>query len=405
MNSEITTSSLAEKNALQVRLTACLIVLSTSLVLSASNIFMPSLLQIASSFGCNSNTLLISVSIFYMAFAISGLFFGAFADYFGHRIAMLAGFSLFITGSCICLFSGNYQAFMLGNLLEGIGAAAPVIVGLATIQNLYSPEDSVKTLGWMGALLSIMPSISPILGGYLAMGGWRTNYVFISTVSLVVFVLMYVFYTDNHKSNKEKSGLLFQLFASYWSVISHLGFLRYALLYPILVLGSTTFLTAMPLYLMQGLHYDSKMCGYLIGFMTIGYALGGLSTSKLVTKYGMQMTLRFGILLTLSSSALLILSFIATSKYMLFVIAAFIFQIGLAVVHPPSTTIAVRYFTNKRASASAVRGTFSILGSALGATIAAALNNFNISYIAGVTFIAALVASYLALMSSINEHH
>ncbi len=380
-----------------------LIVLATSLALAAGNIYMPSLPQMAHYFECDTSTLLISISIFYAGFASSGIIYGALADYFGRRLTLLYGFATFLLGATMCLVSVKLWMFMLGSLLEGIGGASALIVGLATIQDMYTAEKSVKTLGWTGALLVIMPSLSPILGGYLSTAGWRTNYLLITILSSLLFILLNNFFVETHKESNRQSGTIKRFFLSYFTVIKHTGFLRYASIYPVLVMGSTALLTAMPIYLMEKLGFDSKTCGYFIGFMTIGYAFGSIAASKLVTHYGIKITLKFGLLLSLVSSMMLVVCCMLNGKNLAFLIAAFFLQSGMAIAHPPSTTTAIRYFSDLRASASAVRGTFSVLGSAIGAAIASYIGGFNILSIAVVTVIASSIALLLSLVSSNNN--
>lgn len=387
----------------KARLIPYIIVLTTSLALAASSIYMPSIPNMSLYFQRDSNILLMSVSLFYMGFAISGLIYGALADYFGRRPTILYGFSIFFIGTSICLLASEFWMFMLGSLIEGIGGAAPLIVGLATIQDIYTPEESVKTLGWMGALLAVMPSLSPILGGYLAQFGWQSNYLFLMIGSAFLLVIIYNFFDETHVLSQNNEGVIKRFFLSYLFVMKHAGFLRFAALYPLLVIGSTAILTAMPVYIMDKLGFSSEACGYFVGLMMIGCAIGGYTASKLVTQWGIKITLQIGLLLSLLSSLFLILSFLLLNKYMAFLLAAFLYQVGIAIVHPPSTTTAIRYFSDLKASASAVRGTFSILGSALGATIAAMFNQNNIVYVACATFIVAIIAFGISLISREND--
>lgn len=376
-----------------------LIVFSTSLALAAGNIYMPSLPQMSHYFECTSNRLLISVSIFYTGFAASGIAYGALADYFGRRLTLLYGFGIFLLGSCMCLIATKLWVYMLGSMLEGIGGASALIVGLASIQDIYTAEESAKTLGWTGALLAIIPSISPIIGGYLSPFGWRMSYVLINTLGFFIYLLLYVYFIETKTklyNETHNSSICKQFILSYYTVIKHTGFLRYASIYPILVMGSTALLTAMPIYIMVKLGFDAKSCGYYIGFMTIGYAFGGFLASKLVKKIGIKPTLKIGLFLSLLSSIILVICQIFDRDQLTFLAPVFFLQSGMAIVHPPSTTTAVRYFSSLRACASAIRGTFSVLGSALGAMIAAHLAGLPIIYLSFFTIITSLAALSLS---------
>jgi MFS transporter, DHA1 family, multidrug resistance protein len=368
-----------------VRLTPFLIVATTSLVLSAGNIFLPSLVLIANDLQCNTQILLFAISLYFFAFATTSIFCGALADYFGYKPIMLIGFTIFILGAISCALSTTMLGFIMGNILEGMGAAAPLIVGLATIQNLYTSEDSVKILGWMGGLLAIMPALAPILGGYLAQLGWRSNYLLLIFLGIILLFLLKRYYIKSIIA-RQSQVFLTQFFTGYFTILRHRQFLKYASLYPLLLIGSSLLLTTTPLYLMKNFGFTIKACGYFLGCMTLGYTLGGLITTKMVGQYHITSILRCGITTAFIASLFLLATCYFAMHYLLFLVAAFFLQFGIAMVHPPSSTIAIRFFSEFKASASAIRGTFSILGSAIGTSIAALLGHTHMFISTGITF-------------------
>lgn len=385
----------ATKNSAAIALMPYLVVLSTSLVLTASNIFMPSLPQMAVYFKQPNSALLLAITFFYIGFASSGFLCGILADRFGRRSIMITGFITFIIGCLICLFSRTVNFYIAGSFLEGIGGAAPLVVGLASIQDLFSAEESTKILSKMGIILGVMPSLSPIVGGYLALISWRANYIFLAFLSALLLFFIIKYYLETFKPTGNDGSKKLNYLSFYAIVISNKKFLRFASLYPLLVMGSTIFLTVIPFYLINKMGFTPKKCGYLIGFMTFGYSTGAFVATQLVARYGMNKTLNIGSLLSFVSGIFLILSFLLHLPYLFFVGASFCFQSSMSIVHPPSTTIAVRCFSDLKAVASAVRGSFSMIGSALGATIAALLTGNSMIVVTSIVLITACLVMLL----------
>src|SRR5579862_3841502 len=97
-----------------------LIVFSTSIVLVASNIFMPSLPKMVIYFKSTNEALLATVSIFYYSITAAGLAYGFAADFIGRRFTMLFGCATFFIGGLVCLIATHLWLFIFGIALQGM---------------------------------------------------------------------------------------------------------------------------------------------------------------------------------------------------------------------------------------------------------------------------------------------
>ncbi len=103
-----------------------IILLLTSLSQVLSDIYLPSLPFIASSFGVSTHLVQLSLFYFMSGLAVSQLFYGSLSDAYGRKYPLIAGLILCVFGSFICLFATNITTFNLGRILQGVGTGAGI---------------------------------------------------------------------------------------------------------------------------------------------------------------------------------------------------------------------------------------------------------------------------------------
>jgi DHA1 family bicyclomycin/chloramphenicol resistance-like MFS transporter len=379
------------------------IAISTAIVLAAGNIFMPSLPAMIDYFGGNDKAVLSSASLFYIGFAVSGIVYGYLSDRFGRRLVMMGGMLIFVLGVAICLLANCLWMYQMGNLLEGIGGAAPLVIGFVSIQELFDAEESAKIISRMGVIVGLAPSLSTILGGYLAPFGWRSSYIFLMIIGLLLLTFLFYFYPESHRANRKTNLSPIDFVSSILKVLTTTKFLQYALIYPTLAVGSITFLTIMPIYMLNKLQFSSQYCGYLMGIMMFGLSFGALIGAPLISKFGLLKTIKIGLSLSFISGLIIVISFVFNTPFYITVVGSFLFQASMAITHPPTTTIAIRCFSELKGIASAIRSTFSMLGSAVGAAIGAELYNQNLALVSMAILMSSILVFSLHMKANLNS--
>ena len=140
----------------------------------AIDLYLPGFRDIGRSLGANPGTMQTSLSVFVGGAAIGQLFYGPVADRFGRRGPLAFGILLFVLASVLAALSQNIAMFMVARALQGLGAAAGLVIPRAIITDRYQGRDIAKLFSALLQVMMIAPIVAPPVDGVLvAAMGWR----------------------------------------------------------------------------------------------------------------------------------------------------------------------------------------------------------------------------------------
>lgn len=184
---------------LNKHLTLLTIVSSSIITLFASDIFLPSLPNIAEYFAVTNSKAQLSISFFLGGQVLTTLFWGFFSDRLGRQKAFQLGMGIFLIGTIICIDSTTITIFLIGRLIQGIGGVAVPVIGWAIIQDLYPKDKSAGIMSWIGSIIALAPMTAPALGGQLdKLWGWKADFYFIFILTTLILICQFI-------QSKEKS--------------------------------------------------------------------------------------------------------------------------------------------------------------------------------------------------------
>ncbi|MEH6448319.1 MAG: multidrug effflux MFS transporter [Oleispira sp.] len=158
----------------------------------AIDMIMPALGSIKSSLGIQSDNdtqLIISIVFLGMSFGI--LFYGPLSDAFGRKKSLYLGISLFVMGGIVSYTSQSLEMILVGQFLQGFGAAACRVVSLAMIRDRFSGAEMGKIMSLIMMIFIIVPAIAPSLGQFvLYYYEWQTIFALLIALGVLGMVLL-----------------------------------------------------------------------------------------------------------------------------------------------------------------------------------------------------------------------
>ncbi|KXN71074.1 MFS general substrate transporter [Conidiobolus coronatus NRRL 28638] len=169
----------------------------------ASSMHVPALKAIMSEFQTDYSTASITVTVFLVAIGIGPLIWAMLSDAYGRKWFTVASMVIFALGSVGCALSTGIEMLIVMRLIQGLGSAAPMVIGIGVISDVFPRSEMGRAIGLftIGPLLG--PVIGPIIGGYMSQYvGWRALFYLITGLAVLMGVLVAVFMEETLDPSK-----------------------------------------------------------------------------------------------------------------------------------------------------------------------------------------------------------
>ena len=361
------------------------VIISSSLIgLMTSDIFLPSMSQIAEYFFVDSSMAQFSISFFLGGQILATLFWGALSDNIGRKKAFSIGMYLFFTGTIICIASASIYTFLLGRVLQGIGNVVAPVVGWALIQDMYPKDKSAAIMSWIGSIIALAPMTAPAIGGQITKYfHWKADFYFIALVTSII--LIGLFALPENRLTTRKINTTRQAIKQYRRILRNKLFVSYVSLFALLACGQWCFLTMVPFLYINIMHLSADKVGLLMALSASFFILGATLASRLLNRLGVDRLLGIGTKLSILSG-LTLLGFHLFGIYNPILISlAFGFYLFCAsLLWGASSSRALQCYEEQRGAASSVRSLLMIGFFAVGSYLGILIRNdslLDVSYL------------------------
>jgi DHA1 family bicyclomycin/chloramphenicol resistance-like MFS transporter len=147
------------------------------------DMYLPALPRIADDLAVSSSVAQLTLTGTLAGLALGQLIVGPLSDSLGRRRPMMAGIVLHMMASVLCLFAPNIAVLGIARGLQGVGAAAAMVVAIAVVGDLYAESIAATVMSRLMLVLGVAPVIAPSLGAaVLLKASW--HWVFAALVVL-----------------------------------------------------------------------------------------------------------------------------------------------------------------------------------------------------------------------------
>ncbi|HSJ65568.1 MAG TPA: MDR family MFS transporter [Gemmatimonadaceae bacterium] len=120
--------------------------------------------------------------------------YGKLSDRFGRKPILLAGVSIFLTGSLLCGIAPDARILIAARGVQGLGAAALFTTTYAVIADLFPPAARGRYMGLVSAVMGLASVIGPLAGGVITdTFGW--HWVFFINLPIGAVALWFIIRT------------------------------------------------------------------------------------------------------------------------------------------------------------------------------------------------------------------
>ena len=264
------------------RLLIATLLASVAFGLLAMTICLPSMPSWAALFGVGQGSVQLTFSAFVVGFGGAQMFYGPLSDRHGRRFLLLLGFAVAALGSLACALASSLPLLVAARALQGIGAAAGLVIGRAMVQDYFTGAERPRIMAYTGMVLGMCPPMATVIGGQIhAYLGWRFNFVIMTVVALVLLITTWkVLPVDQRKTSLHAHWML-EMWHAYRELVHKPVFLGYAVILSMCTGSFYVFLAGTPLVL-ASYGVGPKLVGWFIMVVPLSYIVGNFLVSRLL---------------------------------------------------------------------------------------------------------------------------
>jgi DHA1 family bicyclomycin/chloramphenicol resistance-like MFS transporter len=333
--------------------------------------YLPSFPAIELEFGVSRAVLSQSLAVYLLAFAASTLVWGPLADRFGRRLVILVSMFLYTLGSVGCALADSAGTFLLLRIAQGLAASGGFIASRAMIRDAHDADSARRAMSQVMLLFALSPAIAPVLGGWLHdQFGWRSVFWFLSGFGMML-VVMGFFIKETLVHEQRQSIHPGAVVRVYIDSLRNKRFPALILSLAFAFAGLFLYIAGAPTVIYDFLGLDSEDFGWLFIPIVTGLMVGASISSRLAHRWPANRTISAGYGLMIIAAMLNLLATAFTTASILTVIGPLVlFVLGLAILMPAITVLALDCLPQHRGTAASMQGFLQMVTNAAVASIA-----------------------------------
>ena len=270
---------------------AFVVLIAAVLTMSAMtiDINLPAIPATAEAFGSSATKAQLSVSLFFVGFALGQAFFGPLADRFGRRPVLLGGIVGYLLATVACAVAPTIDALLAARLVQGLAAASGPILGRAIIRDRFEGAEMARVMSLVLAAFITAPLVAPSIGALiLTLGSWRWIFWFLALYGAVLLALVMAYVEESLARPDPRALDPSRLVGAYRNVLGEPVSRRFGAL---VVIGLAMLLiylvSAAPIFMVSyGL--SPTTFGLVFALIAVCSALGSLVNTQLVRRFAME---------------------------------------------------------------------------------------------------------------------
>ncbi|NQD91046.1 multidrug effflux MFS transporter [Pseudomonas sp. CrR25] len=362
----------------------------------ATNIILPAFPEMAVELGASVKDLSATLSSFFVAFALGQLFVGPLSDRFGRKWLVLGGLIAFVAGSAVCAMATTLPQLVSGRIIQALGACAAAVLSRAIARDLFDGDKLARTLALIMVAMAAAPGFSPLLGGaFNSLLGWRATFGLVGILALVLAAHYVARLGETHNADNRSAQSVPAILAGYKRLLRDRRFIAPALSVSLVIGTLYAFFSMAPAILMAGFGLSSLELGLFFAATVFVVFASGFLAPRLARRWGQVSVAHAGIVIALVGSLALL---VGKEDFLFFSVSLTVFLLGMGLINPLGTAIALHPFGSQAGAASALLGFLQMGCAAVAVTFGAGLDLSAYTSLGGISAVS-LTVSFLVFFA------
>ena len=340
----------------------------TALAPFSIDMYLPGFPAIARDLSTSVAKVSLSLSSFFIGFALGQLLYGPLLDRFGRKKPLYIGLSVYLLASVGCVFIHSIGGFIGLRVIQALGSCAATVASMTFVRDLFPIEENAKVFALLILVLGASPMIAPTTGGYIISAfGWHAVFIVLTLICVLLFMSCIFWLPDGNPPDLERSLKPIPITKSFLAVFTTPQFYTYCFTGSLVFTGLFAYVSGSPVVFMNVFGVSTKTFGWIFAILSIGFIGSSQLNNLLLKRYNSHQILRF-ILVCYMILAILFFIFSQMGWLSLPVTMIFLFLLlgCVGVANPNTSALTLAPFDKNAGTASSLMGAIQIgLGSVI----------------------------------------
>ncbi len=248
--------------------------------------YLPALPRVGADLAAAETTVQLTLTGTLLGLALGQMLIGPLSDAWGRRLPLLAGTALHVLSSAAVAVAPTIEVLAGLRVLQGIGAAAGAVVGLAIVRDLYSGRQGATMLSRLILVMGAAPVIAPTLGGFLLRWtSWRGVFLFLAVYGLIMLVVVTRGLPETLPRSRRRSARIGPTLRTYGTLLTDRPFVGLVLVAGLAMAGLFSYVSGAAYVYQEQFGLDQQTFGLLFGAGAVWLVIGTQLNPVLLRRY------------------------------------------------------------------------------------------------------------------------
>jgi len=322
----------------------------------SETIYTPSLPDIADALGVSNSSVQLTLSIYFIGFALGVFCWGWISDIIGRRRAMLGGLVFYGVGSALCFYADTISILIISRFIQAFGAATGSIITQTILRESVTGNKRHGMFAQISAVIAFTPAVGPLIGGWVDQGlGFRAVFFVLVVMSIGLFIYAYARLPETTQpATRQRIAI--------WPVVKRIFASPTVLVYGLLIGGINgvlfSYYAEAPFIFIGHFQMTPGLYGFLGIIVALASILGAMISKRLIATHPPQQIIYIGCSVMLMGAFLLMivctLPLPISMLAMSIMVTIFILLLGSGIALPNCLSLALVDFQDVIGTAGAI---------------------------------------------------
>jgi DHA1 family bicyclomycin/chloramphenicol resistance-like MFS transporter len=322
------------------------------------DMYLPGFPEIARDLHTSIGNVALSVSTYFLGFAVGQMMYGPLLDRFGRKRPLYAGLSLYIVASFCCIAFHSIEGLLFFRFVQALTGCVAAVAAMAMVRDFFPVRESAKIISLLVLILGASPLLAPTVGSFVVDAlGWRWVFVLLAIIVFIVLLLTIFFLPEGHPADPSVSLKPEPIIKGFREILVKRQFLVYSLAGTFSFAGLFVYVAGSPAIFMEGFHVSAKVYGGIFALLSVGFIGGSQLNHYLSRRWTSHAIFKTTVILQVCAAIVFFIG-VYNDWYGLTanIICLFLILTCCGITYPNAAAIAMAPFSKNAGSAAALLG-------------------------------------------------